>query len=332
MILNLKVFFFDAKRDYLPYYKTFNIDIDTNSSLNTLLSKIKERDRDFDYPKERAYLRLNSLVTSSSVSVKKLVDKLGSNLTIEPISKYRCVNDLIINDSNFYENLKKLEKFCSQEDIEYYNRLYGVFYASGTFEYNKEYIGDAALILASRLIYNKHPKRDEILDIISQDNGLWDAEWENNLFEEIDYKSTFELLKKLAKPKKDINRVNGLFVRKYKDINIKNDEQIGIAFYYGEESKELWELSSGAINKGYVNINYSHANKSCGVNLLTTNEELALKKAARVLLDAYDSGATLLLCDKIYSDYFRKNIGKIERISRRNILMNIQDINEFSID
>ncbi len=37
---------------------------------------------------------------------------------------------------------------------------------------------------------------DEILKIITQENGLWDGEYENNMFKEVDYTSTFDSLKR----------------------------------------------------------------------------------------------------------------------------------------
>ncbi len=331
MQLHLRVLFFDIKTDYLPYYKNFTIDIDKNNDLKSILLFIKQLDRNFDYPNDNIYLRVNSLVTSGETLIKNVVGKLGNNLTIEPISSYRVTNDLIIDDSDFEASFELLKDYTSNEDKEYYNKLYGLHYASATFEYNRQYVGDAILLLASRLIFNKHPKRDEILEIITQDNGLWDAEWENNMLDDIDYESTFKLLKTLAKPNKDKNRVSSLFTRKYKNLDLSSYEEIGVAFYYGIDNYEIYELSSNVLEQGYKEVKFKYAHKSCGISLLETNEELALKKAARVLLDAYDSGASILLTNKKYVIYFKENIGKIERVANRDILINIVDIEEFSL-
>jgi hypothetical protein len=329
MKLHTRVFFFNSKTDYLPYYKNFDFGIDENSQIKSILPLIKEQNRNFNYPEQNLYFRVNGLVTNGEVSIKEIVAKLGDEITIEPVSTYRSKDSLIINDDDFYESFKILEPYCSEDDREYYQGLYGLHYASATFEYNKQYIGDAILILASRLIFNKHIKKDEILEAISCDNGLWDAEYEDNMFIPTDYYGTFNLLKNIAKAKKDINRVSSLFTRKYKAQDLSSSEAIDVAFYYGLNNSEIYQLPQSTIDKGYKEIEFSHSNKSCGIDLLKTNEELALRKAARVLADAYDSGAEILLADKKYIDYFKSNIGKIEKVANREILINLEDIDNF---
>ena len=105
-----------------------------------------------------------------------------------------------------------------------------------------------------------------------------------------------------------------------------------IAFYYGSRDiKEIYELSDEVKAKGYKEVNFEHSHKSCGIALQENNEELAFKKAGKVLADAYDSGAGILVAEKKYIDYFKRNIGKIEKVVNRDILINLIDIDNFSV-
>jgi hypothetical protein len=332
MKLNLRVFFFNAKTDYLPYYKNFKIVINDDEPIANVLPKIKEQNVFFNYPEENLYFRVNSLVTDGKAKVSEVVDRLGKELTIEPISKYRVTNCLEINDNNFEEGYKILEQYCDESDRAYYNSLYGVNYASATYEYNNQYIGDGVLLLAAHLIYNKNPNKDAILNAISCDNGLWDAEYEDNMLIKQDYSGTFNLLKDLSLPPADRNKVAEFSTKVYKDRDLSECEEVGVAFYYGSrDNKEIYELSEEITTKGYKEIKFNHSHKTCGKALIATNEELALKKAARVLADAYDSGAGILVSSKENIDYFKRNIGKIEKVANRDILINLADIENFSV-
>ena len=333
MKLQTRAFFFNAQTDYLPYYKNFKIDINKDEPLKSILSKIKEQNRFFNYPEDekKLYFRVNSLVTNGNISIKDVVNQVGEELTIEPTFAYRATNCLEINDDDFQESYKLLEPYCTEEDRKYYESLYGLHYASATFEYNKSYIGDAILILAAHLIYNKNPHLDDILKAISGENGLWDAEYEDNMLIPEDYSGTFKLLKDLAIPPKDTNRVSSFGARSYKDRDLSNQDEIGVAFYYANRfNNEVYELSDEIKQKGYKEVKFEHSHKSCGIALLDTNEKMALTKAARVLADAYDSGADILVAKKEYIDYFKENIGKIEKVANRDILINLANVEEFN--
>ena len=50
--LEIRAFFFNAKTDYLPYYKNFNITVDADATAKDLLKKIQEANENFSYPKQ----------------------------------------------------------------------------------------------------------------------------------------------------------------------------------------------------------------------------------------------------------------------------------------
>jgi hypothetical protein len=320
MRLNLKVFLFNAKTDYLPYYKNYTLDVEPNEPISTILPKIKEQAREFAYPKSRVYFRVNSLVVDGNKSIKDIVDRFGNELTIEPISKYRAINSLIIDDSDFEESFNLLSEFCDSEDREFYEELYAHHYASESFNYNKNYIGDAVVILAEHLITKREDLTNDILAKITDDGGLWDGEYENNMFDELDYTSIFDRLKKVAtNPPK--NRVCKLFTRGYKEHEIAGE--FGLGVYGSSEFKKSIEA------KGFVVTNFAMQNKKCGLLMANTNEKMALLKAGRLLADAYDSGANILVVeDSKILNFFKSNIGKIERVLNRDIKIALFSIKE----
>jgi succinate dehydrogenase/fumarate reductase-like Fe-S protein len=322
MRLDLKVFLFDAKKDYLPYYKNYTINVEPTEPISTILPKIKEQCREFAYPKERVYFRVNSLVVSKDITIEEITKKFGNELTIEPISTYRAVNSLIIDDSDFWKSFELLEEFCDNEDREFYNKLYGVHYASESFNYNKKYIGDAVIILAGHLIEKNRDIAKDILARITIDGGLWDAEYDNNMFEELEYTELFNRLKKEASnPPK--NRVCKLFTRGYKDFEI--EQEFGVAVYGTNEFKESVK------KRGFVVTNFAMQNKKCGISMVESNEKMALLKAGKLLADAYDSGANILVVeDSKLLNFFKDNIGKIERVLNRDIRINLFTIDELS--
>jgi succinate dehydrogenase/fumarate reductase-like Fe-S protein len=322
MELNLEVFFFKAGRDYLPYFKKFKVSVEPTSSVVDILSAIKALDRDFNYPLDRTFFRINGLVVDKSVTVEDVVKRFGKDLKIEPLSSYRAKDSLVIDDSNFHQNFEPLKRFCDIEDIEYYNELYGLFFASESFNFNKEYIGDAVIILADRLINKNMDSEDEILKIITQENGLWDGEYENNMFKEVDYTSTFDSLKeKASNPPK--NSVFCLLPKAYRDVKIP--QEFGVALYGTSQFKDrVKEL-------GFKIINFEAESKKCGISMLESNEKMALLKAGRILSSAFDSGADILVIeDKKVLDYFKNNFKKIEKLLNRELNMNLYSIEQLS--
>jgi hypothetical protein len=60
-----------------------------------------------------------------------------------------------------------LAPFASEEDLAYYKTLYALHYASETEKFDRDYIGDAVLVLAHRLISGGSEHKEEILEAIT---------------------------------------------------------------------------------------------------------------------------------------------------------------------
>ena len=150
--LNIRAFFFNAKTDYLPYYKNFTLTVDADATAKDMLALIQEQNSDFSYPKQKLIMKINSLVVEAKEPISNIVEKLGTELLIEPANSYRSNNGLRINDDDFMASYALLEPYATEADLKYYKTLYALHYASETENFDREYIGDAILLLAAKMI------------------------------------------------------------------------------------------------------------------------------------------------------------------------------------
>ncbi|MBT8348472.1 MAG: hypothetical protein HKP62_03360, partial [Sulfurovum sp.] len=199
--LEIRAFFFNAKTDYLPYYKNFNINADAESTAKELLIQIHEANENFSFPKQRLVMKINGLVVDAKQPVSELVQRFGTSLQIDPVNSYRSNDGLKINDSDFMKSFELLAPYASESDLKYYKTLYALHYASETENFDREYIGDAVLVLAHKMITEGSEHTEAILEAItSVHSGLFDCEYENNLFIAQDHTAAIDELKAMAKP------------------------------------------------------------------------------------------------------------------------------------
>ena len=326
MTLSIKAFFFNARTDYLPYYKHFTLKIKEGSAIKEILPMIQMQNRDFHYPTKNLYFRINGLVLDGNQTVKEITNKLGTELQIDPISAYRSTHGLEINDTDFEERFALLAPYTSQEDQTYYETLYPLHYASETFNYNNQYIGDAILVLATKMIEENNPHKAEILDAVaSHHEGLWECEYENNLYHTAEYAAAIDTLKGMAKGAP--NDYKPFFARKYKAPQITSLEGRSVAFYAGsdEMSQSIVESTLEQIeSKGAKAIRFDKACKLAGQTLLKTHPKMAYLKMGTILLDAFDHGADLLVVSSEEDAIlFQKCIGYCEKVTQRDIKLDI---------
>lgn len=169
--LELSVFRFDAKTDFLPYYKKHFITIDRSLSVNDLLAQIKEEDGSFDYPKsDLAALKINGKALFSNVSIDGIINSFGKSLTLEPLNTKYVTKDMIINTNNFDKKFKLLETFVDTKDKALYEQYIIYYYASSVLDFVEDFQGDALFAFAYDMI-QKHPDRKrEILEIVANEH------------------------------------------------------------------------------------------------------------------------------------------------------------------
>jgi len=335
-ILNLKVkaFFFNSATDYLPYYKNFDIAIDKGASLLDVLNRIKAQNSDFSFPNTNIILKINDKLTSSETCVTKIVELMGEEIQIDPASSYRSINGLILNDDDFMESFKLLEPYTTDTDKEFYESLYVTHYASETSLYNRQYIGDAILVLASKMINNGNEHKKEILAAISDEfNGIRCCEYENNVLEEKDYTETISELKDMLNLKDTATMCDKFTLsKKSHELELETLENQNIAFYVANKTSQdiTTKIAEQITSIGAKYIPFKMSTKLAGQTLMDTHFELAHTKAGKMMLDALDSGADILICSQD-SDVtlFREALVHCEKSVGRDIELKIISVKTF---
>jgi succinate dehydrogenase/fumarate reductase-like Fe-S protein len=335
--LNIRAFFFNAQTDYLPYYKNFAFKVKKSTTLLDILKLIKNQNSDFSYPNKNIILRVNGLVLTADETMATIVEKLGTELQIDPALTYRSNNGLILNDDDFMQSFELLSNYTNDVDKAYYQSLYPLHYASASFEYNHKYIGDAILLLASKLL-EQQPKNEEgILKAINDEfGGISYCEYENNLFHEQDHRATINTLKVKAPSQTKASLIEKLcsLAIKEKVYSLESDtlSERKIALYMGDrDSTEIIDITKEQVTQcGATFVHFPSSVRVSGQTLVKSNPQLAYKKAGKMLLDALDHGADTLLIAKAEDlKIFTRIIGHCEKVVGRPIPLNLIALCDF---
>ena len=334
--LNVKAFFFNAKTDYLPYYKYFDITVEDNASIKEVLAQIEEKNFSFYYPKQKLIMKVNGLVVEAKEPVANIVEKLGTELTIEPVKSYRSNNGLKINDDDFMQSYALLEPYATESDLKYYKTLYALHYASETENFDHAYIGDAILVLAHKMINEGNEHKEEILHAISSVNsGLLDCEYENNLFNAQDHDAAITALKEMLNNDDNehpslLEMIKNRFCKKKEEKVVIKQARVtkevedlsdkSIAYYAGTAYENEENIVEAITALEAREVTFSRKNKLSGLSILKDNKTLALHKAGATLLDAYDAGAEVLVVEnEACYEMFEKHFNEIEDVIGRKM-------------
>ena len=345
--LQVKAFFFNAKTDYLPYHKHFTLNLAEGAVAKDILVAIAEQNWDFSYPELNLVFKINDLVVEEDTSVAEIVEELGSELTIDPVNAYRSTNGLIINDDDFMKSFELLAPYTTEEDKAYYKTLYSLHYASETSNFDRDYIGDAVLVMAHKMIKEGNENKEEILTAItSAGSGLLDCEYENNLFHAQDHTGTIAALKAMLSTDEHehpslfeliMNRLGlekvekAIEPPKRKSKTIDNLAQKRLAYYHGTSHDNANVISQMILDMYAKEVKFSRANKRCGETLLENSKTLAFKKAGAILLEAFDAGAEVLIVkDEDALSMFEENFKAIEKtVGREMIGLELMSADDF---
>jgi len=338
--LNVKAFFFNAKTDYLPYYKNFKLSLKNDAVAKDILIAIQTKNDNFSYPELNLIFKINDLLVEEDTPISKIINKLGTTLKIDPANSYRANNGLIINNDDFMQSYALLAPYATDSDKKYYKTLYALHYASETENFDHNYIGDAILVLAYKMIQEGNKHKTEILNAItSVDSGLLDCEYENNLFNVQDHTATINTLKDMVKNNDISSNEFSLFERikarfgnqeekvvstvstKQKRSPTKIDHIIDkkVAYYAGNADDTIMNQLLKELNISTVDFSRSH--KLVGVSIVEDNPTLAFKKAGVTLLDAFDSGAEVVVIeDNATYTMMKNNFSAIEKVIGRKMI------------
>ena len=331
--LNIKAFFFNAETDYLPYYKHFEITLDNDAKAVDMLARIKEENENFSYPEEHLVFKINAMVVEGDQSMDEVVARLGTELQIDPVNTYRANNGLIINDDDFMQRYALLAPYASEKDLSYYQTLYALHYASETEKFDHDYIGDAILLLADKLIQQGTEHQEAILHAISDTySGLFACEYENNLFNAEEHSSTIEALKEMVKPshKEAVTLIDKITQKLFQQHPTEKITGKGIAYYMGHSEADSEAIAEKAATLGAHMVPFSRARKRLGLSLLGYRKRLAFQKAGTTLLDALDHGAEILVVeDPETCRILKENLTLIAQTMGRDIPLTLIDSKTF---
>ena len=166
------IFRFDAKSDYLPYFKRYFVEIDSEKKVEDLLSIISEEDISFDYPKDpNAAVKIENKNLFIKTSIEDVVKEFGNELNIYPLSEKRAVKDLIIDKQDFYEKFDLIDPYVDSSDKKRFEEMVLYHYASDVNRYSDEFLGDGLILFAYEMI-EKYPNQTEnILKILAKEDG-----------------------------------------------------------------------------------------------------------------------------------------------------------------
>ncbi len=339
MKLEISLFKFDSKSDYLPYYKKHFIKIKNEKNLLDILNTINEEEK-FFYKKDKNFcVCLNGLYTTLDLSLDEIKKDFSKELTIEPISKKRVYSDLLINEEDFKKNLEPFKEFLNEDFISLYESFKIYFYASNTFDFFKNYIGDAILLLVSHLI-EENPKEEHTLLKILEDldyTAMYHTSLENKVY---NISSAIEKRINQIKEKLHITKKITLKILKVKssktiDFDIFEDksnishtfENFNIAYYKtsntNKQTQDLLDLLKAK------SIQLDSKEDDLALNTFHLNPELSYCLASRIMLEAYDKSADLLVVDDeetfYLMDYHRS---ELKKACGRDILIPVIHKNE----
>ncbi len=363
--IETKAFFFDARSDYLPHFRTHTLEVGEEQQVLDLLKKMQEKERIFTYPEEgEVLLRINGIWTTAELSVKEAAARFGREWQIEPISGYRAVKDLVIDESDFIAKHAVLEAFADEEDFAYYRSLKNLYYASGSLPYNEDYFGDSMFVYAHYLMEKYPQKQAEILAAIDHEDGIWLYEQECNRYPADDSDQKIKsLLMQLPQTAVEgytaermayYHQAEAALCARYgverdEDSQLETIvERIGIekiaadirhrfedfrvAFYEGSFACDvLAEVDEGAKallrTLGAKVIEFERSSYADGFDIVDTHPEVAFKKAGNIMLDAFDSGAEILVVDNQESHFmFDQNVRALEKAVGRDIRLPVLNI------
>lgn len=301
----IEIFRFNAKKDILSYFKPYFLEILNYANLDELFLHIKKIDPYFQLT--TGFVKVNDVVVSTAEPLVNLYEKFVGELVISPLDEKRAVLDLEINDDDFWEKFKPFEKFCNQADKEFYASLKPYFYADFVREYEPNFIGTAAIILAHHLY--KKEKNDEIMRLIDNENGILIACKINDFIfggSEI-YNEAIRFFKEILEIKENETSKNEL--EKIKSLDKFKEFKIAVS--------DKIPVNLDKFRANFINLNIKIP---CGFELLKVNEKLAFALASKTIFNAFDSGADFLLASNDAEFYMFDTLSKkLEKFANRSL-------------
>jgi len=330
-MLEIKLFKFDNKTDYLPYYKSYEVASSSNDTIEDILKKINNIENFSFLEEDNFYVRVNNIFTSTAAHANDFITDTNKELLIEPISILRAKNDLIIDIDDYKNKIDILDSFLEEkekEDIIKNKKFLLEYYASNTLHFSRDYIGDHVLLLASDIIKAQPENKNEILELIGdKEDGIQNhTSLENRIKDYKESESTIYQLTRDYCEKNNIVYIHKQYKNHDSDIEIQQFfDNFNISCYnsLGDNSFEKIIVDSKA---NYEDI----GSKNFELPACSTNNKLKYQIAGNILLEAKDNNADFLIVnDEDDLSIFDGMQKKIEKTVSREILLPVVTKIEF---
>ena len=204
--VDIKAFRFNAETDYLPYTKTYTMEVGKDELILDLMNRIKwEHDGSFSYRRSCRHgicgacgIKVNGKpVLACKENAMELLDLFNNELVFEPQSKRRVIKDMIIDKKDFWDKHAAVKPYIvadidshpkeeSKQSIDEFNAILDAdlciqcgacHYACPALEVNENYLGPAALAAAFRFTADTRDEATiERLNITFEPGvGVWDC-------------------------------------------------------------------------------------------------------------------------------------------------------------
>ena len=204
--VTIKAFRFNAETDYLPYYKTYEMEVENHELILDLLNRIKwEHDGSFSYRRSCRHgicgscsIKVNGKpVLSCKENAWDMIALFGNELIFDPQSKKRAVKDMIIDKKDFWEKHAAIKPYVeavvdphpahetkmmpaqleNMLDADYCIQCGNCHYACPALEVNEEFFGPAAFAAAYRFTADPRDEagRERLEMTAEPAQGVWDC-------------------------------------------------------------------------------------------------------------------------------------------------------------
>lgn len=203
MKIALKIFRYNPKTDSESRYQTYTLEADPcDRILDALIRVYRYQDGSLSFRKSCAHgvcgsdaMRINGTERlACKTLVKDVVSSGEGEILIEPLRHMKIQKDLMVEQTEFLDRFKKVEPFLipaeklpeqgefiqTQEDREAFDdgtkciNCGSCYSACPMMETNPDFLGPAALVHASRFIFDSRDKGlDARLALVDHPNGVW---------------------------------------------------------------------------------------------------------------------------------------------------------------
>lgn len=206
MTVTIKITRFDSEKKPEQWIDTYTVDVEpTDRVLDALLTIANEQDKSLTFRKSCAHgvcgsdaMRINDKERlACKTLIQDVVNETETTITVEPLRHLPIVKDLIVDQEPFFEKFRAVHPFfkpqveapkrgeyiqSQKERAEFDDptkciNCSACYSACPVLEKNPQFLGPAALVQASRFVFDS---RDQglapRLDILDTKNGVWACE------------------------------------------------------------------------------------------------------------------------------------------------------------